>query len=142
MMVRPVAYGIGAACALLAVFFGITTLISGAAFAASQFSAYWYFFVALAIGFGIQIGLFAYLKGAVARRTGSGAVVAVSGTTSTAAMLSCCAHYLANILPVVGITGAISFISQYQVEFFWVGIVANLGGIAYLAYKLKKFSHP
>lgn len=132
--------GVAAAIAMLAVFFLVVTFISGWTFTLSQFSAYWYFIMGLAVGFGIQIGLYSYLKQAVAHGNAPKAVVAISGTTSTAAMISCCAHYLANILPVLGITGFVSIIGQYQTELFWVGIIFNVGGIAYIAQKIVEFN--
>lgn len=63
-------------------------------------------------------------------------LVAASGTTSTAAMISCCAHYLVNVAPVVGATGLVAFAAQYQVEFFWVGLLFSGAGIAYIGNKL------
>ena len=137
---QAISKGAGAAIAMLAVFFLVVTFISGWAFALSQFSAYWYFIVGLAVGFGIQIGLYSYLKQAVSHDGTPKAVIAISGTTSTAAMISCCAHYLANILPVLGITGLVSIIGQYQVELFWVGIIFNIGGIAYIGQKIIEFN--
>ncbi len=131
--------GMGAAIAMLAVFFLVVTFISGWAFTVSQFAAYWYFIVGLAVGFGIQIGLYSYLTQAVSQSDMSTAVVALSGTTSTAAMISCCAHYLVNILPVLGITGLVSVVGQYQVEFFWVGLVINVLGITYIGRKIIAF---
>lgn len=139
IITQAVIKGVGAAIAILAVFFLVITLISGWAFTLSQFFAYWYFIVGLAVGFGIQMGLYSYLKQAVSHDGAPKAVVVISGTTSTAAMISCCAHYLANILPILGITGFISIIGQYQVELFWVGIVFNIGGIAYIAQKIIMF---
>jgi Cu+-exporting ATPase len=64
--------------------------------------------------------------------------MAASGTTSTVAMLSCCAHYLTNVAPVLGAAGLVTFAAQYQVEFFWLGIIFNLGGIGYIGSKLRK----
>jgi Cu+-exporting ATPase len=66
----------------------------------------------------------------------SRAVMAASGTTSTAAMISCCAHYLVNVAPVLGATGLVTFATQYQVEFFWVGLALNAAGIAYIGNKV------
>ena len=54
--------------------------------------------------------------------------------TSTGAMI-CCAHYLVNILPILGVTGFVSIISQYQIKLFWIGIVFNIAGIIYIARK-------
>jgi len=93
----------------------------------------------LSAGFGIQIFLYSHLRELVKENVNQG-VVAVSGTTSTLAMVSCCSHYLVNILPIVGITGVLTLISQYQIELFWVGIVFNFLGILYLLSRLKKIS--
>ena len=60
--------------------------------------------------------------------------------TSTAAMISCCAHYLTNILPVVGAAGAIALVAQYQIELFWFGLASNLAGIAYMGNRVIKFT--
>jgi len=80
------------------------------------------------------------LRQVVSRAKETGAVVAASGTTSTLAMVSCCAHYLANVAPVLGATGLVAFAAQFQVELFWVGLAFNLAGIGYVGNKLFKAS--
>jgi Cu+-exporting ATPase len=133
-------YGIAGMAGLLGIYFVILAAVSGWEFTVSQFLEFWYFIVSLAAGFGIQIGLYGYLRNAVRTMDMSGKVVAVSGTTSTAAMISCCAHYLTNILPVVGAAGAVALVAQYQIELFWFGLVCNLAGIVYMTSKVAKFS--
>jgi Cu+-exporting ATPase len=133
-------YGFTAMGVLLGVYFVILAAVSGWGFTLSQFVDFWYFIVSLAAGFGIQIGLYSYLRKAVRNMDMSGKVVAVSGTTSTAAMISCCAHYLTNILPVVGAAGAIALVAQYQIELFWFGLACNLAGIVYMTTRVIKFS--
>src|SRR3972149_3617469 len=86
IITQSIIKGIGAGIAMLAVFFLVVTFISGWAFTLSQFFAYWYFIVGLAVGFGIQIGLYSYLKQAVSHDGTPKAVIAISGTTSTAAI--------------------------------------------------------
>jgi P-type Cu+ transporter len=137
---ESVVLGIVGTMALLGIYFIVLTAVSGWEFTLSQFLDFWYFIVSLAAGFGIQIGLYSYLRKVVRGMDMSGKVVAVSGTTSTAAMVSCCAHYLTNILPVVGAAGAIALVAQYQIEFFWFGLVSNLAGIAYMGNRVVKFS--
>lgn len=136
--IRPLQFGAGALVLLLAIYFGVVSLISGVEFALEQFSTFWYFIVPLALGFGIQVGLYTYLKNLVGQHGASGKVVAVSGTTSTAAMVSCCAHYLTNILPILGVTGFLTVVAEYQVELFWLGLVFNVAGILYVASKVIK----
>ena len=128
--------GFGAALALLGVYFGLLALVSGWDFTLEQFLAYRYFIVALAAGFGIQVGLFVHLKALVQGARKQGVVLATSGTASTAAMVSCCTHYLANIAPIIGAAGLITFVAQYQVQLFWVGLAFNAGGILYITSKV------
>lgn len=133
--------GAGAVIALLSVYFAVVSVISGFSFALSQFYSYWYFLISLALGFGVQIGLYSYLKQLVRNSSMNmpGKTVAVTGTTSTLAMISCCAHYLTNILPILGIAGTLAIIAQYQVEIFWIGLAFNIFGIWFIANKVIKF---
>jgi len=134
-------YALLAAAALLGLFFAVVSAVSGWKFALNQFSNYWYFLVSLAAGFGAQIGLYVYLRILVRLRNAavSGKTVAVTGTSSFLSMVSCCAHYLANIIPIIGVAGAISVIAQYQVQLFWAGLAFNLFGIAFIITKIIKF---
>lgn len=133
---KSVAFGLLAFCVLIALYFGLLTLVSGWAFTLEQFFQFWYYIVPLGLGFGLQVTLFVQLRELVHQSKDSGTVMAASGTTSTAAMISCCAHYLVNITPVLGATGLVTFATQYQVEFFWVGLAFNAAGIAYIGSRL------
>lgn len=129
--------GLLASVALLGIYFLLVSLISGLSFAWEQFDRYWYFIMGLSAGFGIQVSLYSRLKELVGKNSNRG-VVAVSGTTSTFAMVSCCSHYLVNVLPFLGISGVLTLVAQYQIQLFWVGITANLLGILYLVSRLRK----
>ena len=137
---RAAAMGVLATTCLLGVYFLILSLVSDWAFTVDQFVTFRYYIVSLAIGFGIQIGLYTFLRSAIQNHCSSGKVVAVSGTTSTVAMISCCAHYLVNILPVIGATGLVTLVGQYQVELFWVGLASNAAGVLYITSKVLRFS--
>lgn len=131
--------GLAALTTLLVLYTLIVTSLSGWTLAEQQFSSTWYFIISLAVGFGLQVGLYSYLKQSLAQMQASGRVVAVSGTTSTTAMLACCAHYLANVAPLLGLAGVISLVAEYQQQLFWLGILFNLAGLTYLIYQLVKF---
>lgn len=137
--VKAFMFGIGASVILLGIYFTALTLVSGWGFTVLQFSMFWYFVVSLAIGFGIQIGLYVYLRELVRGMHGEGRVLGVTGTTSVVSMISCCTHYLANLLPILGAVGVVTFVAQYQVQFFWVGLLFNLLGIFYVGSKITKF---
>ena len=132
----PARLGMLAFGSLLAIYFGLLTVISGWAFTVSQFFDFWYYIVPLGAGFGLQVALYTRLRQLLRGSGDARTVMAASGTTSTAAMISCCAHYLTNIAPVLGATGLVTFAAQYQVEFFWVGIAFNAAGVAYIGSKL------
>ena len=132
-IIRPLQFGAGAFMFLLIIYFGVVSLISGMDFALEQFATFWYFIVPLALGFGIQVGLYTYLKNLAGQHGASGKVVAVSETTSTAAMVAWCAQYLTNILPILGVTGFLTVVAEYQVELFWLGLAFNAVGILYVA---------
>ncbi len=135
-MTRTTVPAVLASGALLAIYFASLTLVSGWNFTVSQFSEFWVYIVPLAAGFGIQVALYLKLRQVVNRAKDTGAVVAASGTTSTAAMVSCCAHYLTNVAPVLGASGLVAFATQFQVELFWLGLAFNAAGIAYVGHRL------
>lgn len=134
-------YGVVSTLALLAVYALVVSAVSGTRFAAEQFAVYWYFLVSLALGFGIQMSLYAYMR-QIMRSTSSTRAVAVTGTTSALSMISCCAHYLVTIMPALGVAGLAMFAARYQVPLFWVGIMFNLAGIVFMTRKIISCKKP
>jgi Cu+-exporting ATPase len=51
-------------------------------------------------------------------------------------MVSCCAHYLANIVPILGVTGFLTVVAEYQIELFWLGLAFNAAGLLYVTSKV------
>lgn len=133
---RPLLFGALGAAGLLAFYLGIITWAQGWAHATQQLAADRWFVGAIMAGFGTQIGLFTYLR-QLHRRAGTGGV-AVSTGTSTAAMLACCAHHLADLLPVIGLSGAAIFLNDYKTPLLWLGIAMNAVGIAYLLRRVRQ----
>ncbi|MDO8715765.1 MAG: hypothetical protein Q7J73_03035 [Dehalococcoidales bacterium] len=140
---KPIIAGVVATISLLGLYFGVASLISGVMFAKQQFDLYWYFMLLLTAGFGVQVGLYVYLRQLANQMSTkmSGGVVAVSGATSAGAMVACCAHYLVNLLPILGVTGLVGFVGQYQVELFWFGLAINLLAIVYIYGRISQITH-
>lgn len=87
---------------------------------------------AIAVGFGIQIGLYSYLRKSLsAQKVGrSSTAVAATGTgTSTVSMIACCAHHVADFLPLLGLASAGAIISEYRIPIMSLGLVGNGIGI-------------
>jgi hypothetical protein len=87
------------------------------------------------VGFGVQVGLYSYLKTALHVATrGTGVLAGAGGGTSTAAMVACCAHHITDVLPLLGLSAAATFLAEYRVPFMMVGLVTNLIGIGVISF--------
>lgn len=133
---KSILFGLFGILGILGFYFLVLSLVSGWDYTLVQFNIFKYYILSLAVGFGIQIGLYVYLREEI-KETSKKTVIA-TGTTSTMAMISCCSHYLVNILPIIGIAGLVTIVSQYQTQLFWIGILANLLGIFYMVRKILK----
>jgi len=85
----------------------------------------------LILGFGVQWALFARIRRG---KMVAGGNSLVSGT----AMVACCAHHAVEVLPFLGLAGAALFLVSYQKELLIFGLAANLAGIGYMLWRLKK----
>lgn len=92
----------------------------------------------LIIGFGIQVGLYALLKRgyrlSLAQKKDAGAAAGAGGAMSGVSMVACCAHHAADIVPILGISGAALFLTEYQKELLVLGIFANTIGVLYMSW--------
>lgn len=101
-----------------------------------QFRQLWYLMIPLVIGFGVQIGLFSYIKRLV--KTGMSREMVVAGsTTSTLGMIACCAHHTADVVPLLGFSAISLWLTNYQAPLLLLGIFSNAVGITYL-WRIKK----
>ncbi len=130
VMKRHILAGVGAAALLIIVYLGIITLAQDWTHALEQTTELWYWVLALAGGFGIQAGLFSFIRqGIRERRAATTGSVAASGGVSAGSMAACCAHHLSDILPLLGLSGAAIFLVRYQLFFIVVGVLSNMVGI-------------
>jgi hypothetical protein len=44
-------------------------------------------------------------------------------------MVACCIHHVTDVLPVLGLSAAATFLTRYQRPFMLVGLVMNIVGI-------------
>ncbi len=135
-LLGPLVAGALAMLGLLIFYLGMITFAQGWAHARAQLLDDRTFIAAIVVGFGTQVGLYTYLRGLHAR-TAVGGVAASTGT-SAAAMLACCAHHLADVLPIVGVAGAAVFLNTYKTLLLWLSIAMNLAGVAYLLWKIQQ----
>lgn len=95
----------------------------------------------LIIGFGVQVGLFRLLQKGFRltpfERKDTKALASTGTAMSGVSMVACCAHHLAEALPILGVFGAALFFSKYQKELLMLGVVANIAGVGYMAWLLS-----
>jgi hypothetical protein len=47
-------------------------------------------------------------------------------------MVACCAHHVADVLPILGLTAAAAFLAQYRLAFMLIGLGTTMIGIAFM----------
>ncbi len=92
----------------------------------------------LIVGFGVQVGLYSLLKKGfrlnLNQKKDTKVAATAGGAMSGISMVACCAHHAVDVLPILGVSGAALFLTEYQKEFLLLGIVANAIGILYMSW--------
>jgi hypothetical protein len=118
---------------LAAVYLAIVSIAESPAHALSLFWEDKALVIPIMLGFGIQVGLFTFLKMGLltSMYTPAGAATtAAGGSMSTIAMVACCGHHVADVLPLFGLTAAAAFLAAWKIPFMILGLLTNLVGIA------------
>jgi hypothetical protein len=134
IILRSYLWGIAGSAALLVIYFLILTFSNSLSHAVDELIALGLWIALLSLGFGIQTGLFTYVRGSLRARASARATasIAASGSMSATAMVACCMHHLADILPIIGISAASLFLIKYQSIFLAIGVGSNLVGITFM----------
>lgn len=115
------------------VYFGILIWAQGWDSALSLFQSNRWYVIPIWVSFGIQAALYSILRFRLFVPTTStahtGAVMGTSGGTSVTAMVACCLHHVTDVLPVLGLSAAATFLTRYQRPFMLIGLGMNIVGI-------------
>ena len=125
---NSVLYGLLAGLGLLLFYLGVLSIFQGIDFAFFNLRSLWYFIFPLAVGFGIQIGLYVSIK----HNAMINGVAGGTGGIAGGSMVACCSHFLLNLIPIVGISGLSAILMAYQKWFLAFGILANIFGITFM----------
>ncbi len=135
----PAALGIFAAAVMLAVYLTIVGLAQGWSQAVPLLRQDGYLVAPITAAFGVQVALYTYLRAVLRLRSRSGrAITGASGATSTAAMVACCAHRVAELLPFLGLTATAGFLAAYKVPFMSVGLSVSIVGIVIMSRRILR----
>lgn len=123
---RAVAAGGIGAVAMAAFYTAVVWGASGSfSHLSDQVRTDWYLLVFIVAGFAIQVAFFTELRHVhrmhQIERTAGGA----GAGASTVGMVACCSHHLADLIPLLGATGAAAFLYDKRVAFMLFGLAVN-----------------
>lgn len=123
-------------------YLGIITWLQGWGYASSQFLRDRWYVIPIILGFGVQASLYSILRFRlfipVTSMHGTGTVMGASGGASATAMVACCIHHVTDVLPILGLSAAASFLTRYQRPFMLIGLAMNLIGIGAMLFVLYR----
>jgi len=132
-ILMPITFGFAGMLALTGIYFGIVSLAESPPHALELFLEDRWIVAPIIFGFGIQVTLYVILKKRlfipVADVGPSGALTGAGGGVSATAMVACCAHHVTDVLPLVGLTAAATFLAEYRLAFMFVGLGTTILGI-------------
>lgn len=137
----PLGAGLVGMVALMALYLGLVSLAESPKRATELFWEDKVFVIPIMLGFGTQVGLYTLLKKGLylpVHVPGGGATTATSGGISTMAMVACCAHRVADVLPLVGLGAAAAFLAAWKIPFLIVGLISNAIGIAVMLFVIRR----
>lgn len=142
MSVNALRAGVLAAAALGLFYTVVVGGVGGLAHLGQQAVDDWPWLVLILAGFGTQVALFVELRrrhrllAAMTTATGSGAGASAVG------MVACCAHHVADLAPIVGLSGMAVFLTDYRTPIMIAGIAVNALGVALAARRLHRTPLP
>jgi len=138
----PLGAGLAGTIFLAGLYFGLVSWAESPQHALDLFWEERWIVIPIILGFGVQMALYTILKKRLfvpVMNTGSsGAITGASGTTSALAMVACCAHHVTDVLPILGLTAAATFLAEYQTAFMLVGLGTTYIGIAVMIFILVR----
>jgi hypothetical protein len=136
---RAVAIGLLGSLALSAVYLGVVSLAESPRHALDLFWQDRWLVLPIMLTFGVQVGLYAFARaGAHLAPAAAGASTAAGGGMSTVAMVACCAHHVTDVLPIVGVSLAATFLTTWKTSLMGFGLAANLAGIVVMLWLIRR----
>lgn len=136
----PVGFGLLGSLGLTGLYFGIVSWAENPAHALDLFWEDRAIVLPIILGFGVQVALYTVLKKQLFLPVGgtgpSGALTGAGGGASAVAMVACCAHHVTDVLPLVGLTAAATFLAEYRIAFMLVGLGTTVAGILVMLFIL------
>lgn len=101
----------------------------------------WWLLTPIVLSFGTQVALTVELR----HRHRAHRLTATTGAgtgASAIGMVACCAHHLADLVPLLGAAGIAGFLFDWRIPLMTAGLAVNLAAIAIAARRLNHLTHP
>ena len=99
----------------------------------------WYLLLPIIAGFGVQVALLVELRHRHRIHAHAMAASGAGAGASTAGMIACCAHHIADLVPFLGATGVAAFLTDWRVPLLVVAVGVNAVAIAIAVRRLRRF---
>ena len=139
---RAALAGLAAMAGMAAFYAGVVGAASGAEHLASQARADWPYLAAIVAGFGVQVSLLVEIRRRRVAARGAASAAGVGAGASAVGMVACCAHHLADLLPLVGVAGVAGFLTDWRIPIMLGGIALNAVGVAVAVRRLRRIPRP
>lgn len=134
---RGVTSGVAAAALLASFYIAVLAGSAGWDHLGDTLDRDWWLVLPLTVGFGVQVAFLVEVR----RRRAAHDVAAVAGAgagTSAVGMVACCAHHIADLVPLVGLSGAATFLTAQQRTLMWIAVAMTAAGLWLSARQLRR----
>lgn len=134
---RGVTWGVVAAALLASFYVAVLAGSAGWDHLGDTLGRDWWLVLPLTVGFGVQVAFLVEVR----RRRAAHDVTAVAGAgagTSAVGMVACCAHHIADLVPLVGLSGAATFLTAQQRTLMWIAVAMTAAGVWLSARQLRR----
>lgn len=139
---RSVAAGASAALGLALFYAAVVGSVGGLSHLREQATTDAPWLLLILAGFGTQVALFAELRRRRRLSAASGAAAGGGGAAAAVGMIACCSHHIVDLVPVIGLSGAAVFLTDYRTPIMLAGIAVNVLGVVAAARRLRRFPTP
>lgn len=138
---RSLRWGTAASTLLAAFYVAVLAASGGLQHLVDQTRTDWWLLTPIVLAFGTQIALTVELRHR--HRAHHLAATTGAGTSASAVgMVACCAHHLAELVPLLGAAGIAGFLFDWRIPLMAAGLAVNLAAIAIASRRLNHFTHP
>jgi hypothetical protein len=131
--------GVAAAFGLVSFYVLVLLVFAGPSHLDDQLVEDWPWVLLLSAGFGTQVAVLVELRRRRRLDRQAGGTAGLGAGASAAGMVACCAHHVADLLPILGASGAAVFLSGLRSPLMAAGLAINVVGIVIAATRLRPF---